>query len=88
MISHAMTADETEFRIEFTITRRQPGEDDFTEIGFGSSGTWSDLAVCTHMIDSAVTNGEWETESGQPDPESVLNQGDPEETRVSAREWF
>jgi hypothetical protein len=66
--------DETEFRIEFTITRRQPGEDDFTEIGFGSSGAWPDLTACTHMIDSAVTNGEWETESGQPDPESVLKQ--------------
>lgn len=66
--------DETEFRIEFTITRRQPGEDDFTEIGFGSSGAWASLDQCTHMVDSVVTNGEWETEPGQPDSESVLKQ--------------
>lgn len=66
--------DRAEFRIEFSITRRLPGEDDFTEIGFGSSGAWSDLAACTHMIDSGVTNGEWETEPGQPDPADVLNQ--------------
>ena len=61
-----------EYRIEFTITRRLDDEDDFTEIGFGSSGAWDQLAACTHMVDSAVTNGEWETEPGQPDPAEVM----------------
>jgi hypothetical protein len=61
-----------EYRIEFAITRRADAEDDFTEIGFGSSGAWDDLAACTHMVDSMVTNGEWETEAGQPDPEDVM----------------
>lgn len=66
--------DETEYRIEFTITRRQPGDDDFSEIGFGSSGAWASLDQCTHMLSSAVQNGEWETDPGHPDPAGVLNQ--------------
>lgn len=62
----------SEYRIEFSIQRRQDDEDDFTEIGFGSSGSWSDLAACTHSIDSGVTNGEWETDGDMPDPDDVL----------------
>lgn len=58
----------TEFRIDFTITRRQPGEEDFTEIGFGSSGAWSDVDQCAYAVDSAVQNREWETSAGMPDP--------------------
>jgi hypothetical protein len=60
-----------EYRIEFSIQRREEGEDDFTEIGFGSSGAWSTLAACTFSIDSGVTNGEWETTPGMPDPDEV-----------------
>jgi hypothetical protein len=30
----------TEYRIEFTIQRREDGDDDFEDIGFGSSGAW------------------------------------------------
>lgn len=60
------------YRIEFTITRRLDDEDDFTEIGFGSSGAWGSLDACTHMVDSAVTHGEWETEPGQPDPAEIM----------------
>jgi hypothetical protein len=62
----------SEYRIDYTITRRRDGEDDFTEIGFGSSGAWDDLAACTHMVNSAVTNGVWETEPGQPDPVDIM----------------
>ena len=61
-----------EYRIEFSIQRLRDGDDDFTEIGFGSSGAWSDLDACTHMIDSAVTHGEWETTKGMPKPETVM----------------
>jgi hypothetical protein len=61
----------TEYRIEFTITRCQPGEDDFTEVGFGSSGAWTDLDQCAHMVSSAVQNGDWEREPGMPDPAAV-----------------
>ena len=62
-----------EYRIEYQIQRRRDGEDDFTEIGFGSSGAWDDLPACTHALDSDVSNGQWETESGQPDPDSVMD---------------
>lgn len=64
--------DETEYRIEFTIQRQQPGEEDFTEIGFGSSGGWTDLDMCAHMVNSAIQNGEWETEARQPAPSEIL----------------
>lgn len=65
--------DEDEFRIEFSITRRRASqdEDDFTEIGFGSSGAWSTIDQCAHMVISAVQNKEWETTEGMPDPEEV-----------------
>lgn len=63
-----------EYRIDFSIQRREEDEEDFTEIGFGSSGAWDDLAACTHMIDSGVSNWEWETEPGQPDPGEVRDQ--------------
>lgn len=36
----------TEFRIEYTIQRLEPEAEDFTEIGFGSSGACSDLGDC------------------------------------------
>lgn len=64
----------TEYRIEFTIQRRRPDDDDFTEIGFGSSGAWDGLDACTHMVDSVVTNGEWETEGEMPDPNEVMQE--------------
>lgn len=62
----------TEYRIEYSITRRRDDEDDFTEIGFGSSGAWHDLDACTHSIDSAVSNGEWETTGDMPSPDDVM----------------
>jgi hypothetical protein len=62
----------TDFRIEYQIQRRTEGDDDFVEIGFGSSGEWHSIDQCAHMLSSAVGNGEWETEPGQPDPDDVL----------------
>ncbi|KQP63038.1 hypothetical protein [Nocardioides sp. Leaf285] len=67
-----MTIEQTDYRIEFSIQRRLPGEEDFTEIGFGSSGEGRDLDACTHSIDSGITNGEWETTGGMPAPEDVM----------------
>ncbi len=66
-----MSEQAAEYRVEFTLQRRLPDEDDFTEIGFGSSGAWESLDQCTHMVGSAVTNGEWETEPGQPEPSTI-----------------
>ncbi len=61
----------TEYRIDFSITRRQAGEADFTEIGFGSSGAWGDLGACTHEVESVIVNGVWETAAGMPDPSEI-----------------
>lgn len=66
------TSGTTDYRVEFTIQRQRPGEDDFTEIGFGSSAAWGDLDMCAHMIASALQRGEWETEAGHPDPADVM----------------
>jgi hypothetical protein len=60
-----------EFRIEFAIQRQQPGDDDFVEIGFGSSGGWSTVDQAAHMLISAVQNREWETTKGMPEPRDV-----------------
>lgn len=60
-----------EYRIEFSVTRRRDGEDDFTEIGFGSSGAWESLDQADHMASSAIGNREWETTAGMPDPKEV-----------------
>lgn len=61
-----------EYRIEFSIQRRLDDEDDFTEIGFGSSSAWDTVSFCAYMIECAVEHGEWETKPGMPDPDDVM----------------
>lgn len=63
----------TDFRIEYSIQRQRSGDDDFIEVGFGSSGTWSSIDQCAHMVISAVQNNEWETTEGMPDPAKVTD---------------
>jgi hypothetical protein len=60
-----------EYRIEFSIQRRQEDQDDFTEIGFGSSGAWERVDQASHMTASTIECREWETTPGMPDPSSV-----------------
>lgn len=60
-----------DFRIDYTILRRQPGEDDFTEIGFGSSGAWTDVDAAVYSVQSDVQNRGWETSEGMPEPSDV-----------------
>ena len=60
-----------DYRIEFQIQRREDGEDDFTEIGFGSSGAWGSIGKATHILGSMTDNYEWETEPGMPDPAEI-----------------
>ena len=62
----------TEYRIEFAIQRRLDGEEDFTEIGFGTSGAHSNLDAAAYAIESDLGNGQWETEAGQPRPDDVM----------------
>lgn len=58
----------SEYRVEFVVTRRAEGEDDFTEVGFGSSGAWSSIDQASHMAATAIECREWETTPGMPDP--------------------
>ena len=73
--------DETEYRIEFQIQRREPGDEDFTEVGFGSSGAWGSVGQAAHILESMVDHREWETTDGMPDPGSVDNGLDEEADR-------
>ena len=67
-----MTTDDLpEYRVEFSITRRLPGEDDFTEVGFGSSGAWGTVAQASHIAASAIEAREWETADGMPNPDDL-----------------
>ena len=59
------------YRIDYTITRRLPDEEDFAEIGFGSSGAWSSLDAAAYAIESDIQNGTWETLPGQPNPSEL-----------------
>jgi hypothetical protein len=61
----------TEYRVEFTITRRQDGEEDFTEVGFGSSAAWETVAGAAYEAESIIQNRIWETTGGMPDPDSL-----------------
>lgn len=61
----------TEYRIDYTILRRQSGDEDFTEVGFGSSGGWGSIDEAMHDVQSAVDNRQWETSDGMPDPAEV-----------------
>ena len=63
--------DEAEYRIEYTIQRRRPGDEDFTDIGFGSSGGWADVDAALYAMSSDVDNRQWETKAGMPDPREV-----------------
>jgi len=61
----------TEYRIDYSITRRRDGEEDFAEIGFGSSGAWSSPAQAAAMVEADLSHGIWETSDGMPDSEAV-----------------
>jgi hypothetical protein len=61
-----------QYRIEFQITGRGPDDEDFTEIGFGSTGAWGSIGQAAHILESMVAHGEWETEPGQPDPAEIM----------------
>jgi hypothetical protein len=62
---------ETEYRVDYTITRRKPGEEDFKKIGFGSSGAWPDVEQAVSMVEADVQNYQWETSRKMPDPQEI-----------------
>jgi len=61
----------TEYRVEFTIQRRLDGDDDFTDVGFGSSGAWDSVAAANFSASTAIECREWETTGDMPDPSHV-----------------
>ena len=58
----------SEYRIEFSIQRRDEGDEDFVEVGFGSSGARSDVDQAAFEVNSAIQNGDWETSGAAPEP--------------------
>jgi hypothetical protein len=58
----------SEYRIEFSIQRRDEDAEDFAEIGFGSSGARSDVDQAAFDVESIVQNREWETSGDMPEP--------------------
>lgn len=63
--------DETDYRIDFSVQRRGPGDEDFTEIGFGSSAGCGSVNSAAYAVESMVQNRIWETSPGMPEPESA-----------------
>lgn len=63
-----------EFRIEYTIQRCDDGGDEFYDIGFGSSGGWSNIDAALYAVGSDVQNRLWETEGDMPDPDDAEDQ--------------
>lgn len=61
----------TDYRIEYQIQRRREGDEDFTDIGFGSSGGWDDVEAALYAMSSDVQNLMWETGPGMPAPREV-----------------
>lgn len=60
-----------EYRISYVIESRDDAASDFTEIGFGDSGAWNSVEQASHIVNSAVQNGDWETSPGMPNPSEV-----------------
>lgn len=59
-----------EFRIEYTIQRSDDGEE-YTDIGFGSSGAWRNIDAALHAADTDIQRRSWETTAGMPEPEDA-----------------
>lgn len=62
---------DVEYRIEFAIQRKRPEDEDFAEVGFGSSGAWGSIEAASHMAGSAIECREWETTGDMPKPEDA-----------------
>jgi hypothetical protein len=60
-----------DYRIEFTVHRREDGEEDFTEIGFGSSGACGDVDAAAYEAQTILQRREWETDANMPAPEDA-----------------
>lgn len=59
------------YRVEFSIQRRIRDEEDFEEVGFGSTGSHKSIGDCEWEVGSMLQNRIWETTDGMPEPEEV-----------------
>jgi hypothetical protein len=66
-----------EYRIEFSIQRRDDDAEDFVEIGFGSSGATGSPDQAAYEMESVVQNRLWETSEGMPDPQATPTEETP-----------
>lgn len=62
---------EIEYRIDYAITRRGPGDEDFKEIGFGSTVGAATVNAAVYDVESDIQNRLWETSGDMPDPSAV-----------------
>lgn len=62
---------EKSYRIEYSIQVSTDDEQTFTEVGFGSSGSWNAVNAALYAVSSDVQNRMWETEGDMPEPEEV-----------------
>jgi hypothetical protein len=60
-----------EYRIDYTIKYQGPDDEDFTEIGFGTSGEAATVNAALYAVESDIQNRQWETSVGMPDPKAV-----------------
>lgn len=59
-----------EYRIEYTIQVNE-GDEEWPEVGFGSSGAWDSVNEALYAVESYIQNQQWETEPGMPDPKEL-----------------
>lgn len=50
----------TDYRIDFSIMKREAGEEDFTELGFGSTASSSTIQEAGFDAYAAIRNDEWD----------------------------
>jgi hypothetical protein len=62
---------EGEYRIDYSIKYQGPDDDDFREIGFGSSGGSATPDAAAYVVESDIANRQWETTGDMPDPSAV-----------------
>lgn len=62
---------ETDYRIEYSIQRKRHDDEDFVEIGFGSSCDYGDIESAIEHVASDIDNLNWEHTREQPSPKAV-----------------
>lgn len=65
-----------DYRIEFSIQGRGPDDEDFTEIGFGSSCAHASVGAAAYEVQSIIENHQWETTAGMPSPDETREEAD------------